>query len=290
MSTQAPVWYITQYDNRAFHIYQNKGNKLRPTVTMAGRVEADKAVFWKAGKGTARVKLKSQRAVPMNTDRKKIEATLKTWEAFDTVEEYDLDRMSVNEREIVAQSGAMALGRATDIEVYKTIAADAATSGTRFIDHNAAAFSAAYALEMCNALQLQKVPWDGNVFCGLPPLFWNQFISYRVVNSSDHVGQDLPFVKATDTRYWNGVNWFLNPEEDPGDFYPVPAANQQDIFMWHRSAIGWGNNTDLRSIWDWDNYESWWTVNMQSKGCAVTMQAEGYIRGRFASNSSITIS
>ncbi|MDZ7824069.1 MAG: phage capsid protein [Ahrensia sp.] len=34
------------------------------------------------------------------------------------LEEFDLDRMSVDEKEIVYQSGAMALGRATDIEIY----------------------------------------------------------------------------------------------------------------------------------------------------------------------------
>ena len=35
---------------------------------------------------------------------------------------------------------------------------------------------------------------------------------------------DLPFMKQTDSRFWNGVNWFLYVEEDAGDMYPIPTA------------------------------------------------------------------
>lgn len=287
MAHQAPEWYVTQYNNRVIQLYQNMGNKLRPTLTPAGRIEGEKAIFMRGGKGTARKKLRNTRAVPMNPDRKKFEVPLVTWEAFDTVEEYDLDRMTINEREQVAREGAIALGVATDQEIIDVIHAAVPTSGAQFVDGSSNDFSAAYAMLMVQRLQAQKVPWDGNVYAALPSIMWNQFLAHKVVNSADHVGSDIPFVKATDTRYWNGVNWFLLDD----DMFKVPSSNKADIFMWHRSAVGWGNNTDLRSIWDWDNYESWWTVNMQSKGAAAVMQENGagIIRGRFPTNGSITI-
>ncbi len=289
MTTNAPTWFPTQYANRAIHIYQNKGNRLRPMVTQATRIEgAEKAVFWRAGKSKAVKKTRNQRNVPSNADRKKFEVALATWTAFDTVEEYDLDRMTVDEKEIVYQSGAMALGRATDKEIYDVMKAakPAADAG---LDFSAGAFSAASALTLCSALQNDKVPWDGNVFCGLPSLQWNQFLANKVVNSADHV-KDLPFTKATDTRFWNGVNWFLQVEEDPEDFYRVPGANKQDLMIWHKSALGWGNHTDLRVIPQWDNYEDWWTINMSAKGCATTMQeGKGIKCFTTSSNSAIAI-
>ena len=286
MSNDAPNWFVTQYNARAFHIYQAKGFRLAPTVTPAGRIEGEKAIFWKAGAGTARKKTRGQRAVPMNAERKKVEAILSTWEAFDTVEEYDLDRMSVNEREIVAETGAMALGRAVDQQIMTRLNTDAAATGTAlYLNQAGNPFTLVHALTMCKMLQTSIKKWDGTVYCPLPALLWNQLLSYKQVNSSDHVGTDLPFVKATDTRFWNGVNWFLFPDE----FFPVPSANNFDIFMYSRDAAGWGNHTEIRSIWAWDNYESWWTVNMQSKGADVTLQAEGIVRGRFASNAAITL-
>lgn len=287
MTTQAPTWFPTQYANRAMHIYQNQGNRLRPMVTMATRIEgSEKAVFWLAGKTVAKKKVRNQRNIPGNADRKKFEVPLVTWVAFDTVEEYDIDRMTVDEKEIVYQSGAMALGRATDIEVYAVMAA-AHTAATK--DYSSGAFSAAAALDLCANLQAQKVPWDGQVYCGLPPLQWNQLLANKVVNSADHV-TDLPFTKSTDTRFWNGVNWFLFQEEDAQDIFPVPAANKQDCFIWHKSAVGWGNHTDLRVIPQWDNYEDWWTINMQAKGCATVMQeGNGIVRFKTSSNSAIAI-
>lgn len=290
MSINAPNWFPTQYANRAMHIYQTQGNRLRPMVTQATRIEgAEKAVFWLAGKSKAYKKTRGQRNVPSNADRKKFEVPLQTWTAFDTVEEYDLDRMTVDEKEIVYQSGAMALGRATDIEIYVTMAT-ALPAMSPGLDFSAGAFSAAQALTLCKALQDDKVPWDGQVYCGLPSLQWNQLLANKVVNSADHVGGDLPFTKSTDTRFWNGVNWFLQVEEDAQDLYPVPGANQQDLFIWHKSAVGWGNHTDLRVIPQWDNYEDLWTINMAAKGCATTMQeGKGIKRFRTSTNSAIAI-
>lgn len=290
MSANAPNWFPTQYANRAMHIYQNKGNRLRPMVTAATRIEgAEKAVFWLAGKSKAVKKTRNQRNVPSNSDRKKIETNLQTWTAFDTVEEFDLDRMTVDEKEVVYQSGAMALGRATDIDLYATMMAAApAVPGT--LDFSAGAFNAANALTLCAALQNDKVPWDGNVFCGLPSLQWNQLLANKVVNDADHVGGDLPFTKATDTRFWNGVNWFLQVEEDALDLYPVPASNKQDLVIWHKSGIGWGNHTDLRVIPQWDNYEDWWTINMAAKGCSIAlMEGKGIKRFTTSTNSAIAI-
>lgn len=288
MTAQAPTWFPTQYANRAMHIYQNQGNRLRPMVTQATRIEgAEKAVFWLAGKSTAAKKTRNQRNVPGNSARKKFEVALETWVAFDTVEEFDLDRMSVDEREIVYQSGAMALGRATDKEIYAVMATK--VTDVTGLDFSAGAFTAASALTLCAALQADKVPWDGQVYCGLPPLQWNQLLASKVVNSADHV-KDLPFTKATDTRFWNGVNWFLQVEEDDEDLYPVPDTNKQDLFIWHKSAVGWGNHTDLRVITQWDNYEDWWTINMQAKGCATVMQeGKGIKRFRTSTNSAISI-
>jgi len=293
MAAEVPQWFQTQYNNRVIELYQRKGNRLRPTVMPAMRItDSEKAVFMKAsGKGKARKKVRGQRATPMNIGRTKIEAPLVTWEAFDTVEEYDVDRMGVNEREFIANEGSNALGRATDDEIIDIIDAGAPTSGARFVDASSGAFTLVHAMGVIDALQSARVPWDGQVFCPLPTRAWNQFLSYKQVNSSDHVGQDLPFVRATDTRFWGGVNWFLyqSDPDDADDPLPSPSSNKLDTFAWHRTAVGWGNHTDLRSIWDWDNYESWWTINMQAKGVAVGLRPESYVRLRVSTNSAITV-
>lgn len=289
MTQNAPNWNTTQYANRSMAIYQQEGNRLRPTVTQAMRIENnEKGVFWLHGKTKAKKIERRERNQPGNGERKKFEVPLATWKAFDVVEEYDVDRMTVDEKEVVYQSGAEALGRATDIEIYAQMGGVKTVAD---VDFSAGAFSAANALKLCSLLQNDKVKWDGQVYCGLPSLQWNQLLANKVINNANHVGpSDLPFVKATDTRFWNGVNWFLFVEEDPLDLYPVPGANKQDLFIWHKSAMGWCNNTDLSVIPQWDNYENWWTINMTCKGAASPLQeGRGIKRFTTSSNSDIAI-
>ncbi len=287
MTDQAPEWFRTQYPNRVMHIYQNKGNRLRPCISQPVRFEgSEKAIFYLAGKSKAVKKSRNQRNVPGNSQRKKFEVALEGWKVFDKIEEWDLDRMSVDEREVVYESGAMALGRSTDEEVYAKMAA----AQTTVVDVSASAFSAASALLLCSKLQKMKVPWDGNVYCGLPALQWNQFLANKVVNSSEHVGPDVPFVKATSTRFWNGVNWFLFEEEEDQDLYPVVTTKTQDLFIWHKSAIGWAAHTDLKMRVDWDTYEDGWIVNMDAKGASTALQeGNGIVRFRTATDGEIAI-
>lgn len=289
MSINAPEWLRPQYENRVAHIYQNRGNKLRPTVTAATSFSgSDKAVFYLAGKSKAVEKTRNQQLKPSNGPRKKFEASLKTWVVFDTLEQFDIDRLTLNEREVIYESGAMALGRATDIEIYRALAAAKPSAD---VDYSSGAFGAVSALDLCSRLQNQKVPWDGQVFCGLPSLQWNQLLANKLFNSADHVGpNNLPFVGATDTRYWNGVNWFLIVEEDAQDLFPVPGANKQDLFIWHKSAIGWGRHTDLRMIPQWHNEWDYWSFNMQTLGVAIALQeGNGIVRFTTSTNSTIAV-
>ncbi len=298
MSVNAPDWFVTQYETRAMHIYQERGNRLRPTVTPATSFSgSDKARFFRAGKTKARKISGNTTPVPGGGDRKIFEVSLATWQAFDELNQYDLDRLSIDEKEAIYESGAMALGRATDIEIYDVMKAKHTTMDTYMganLDFSSGAFSAASAMTLCASLQDDKVPWDGNIWCGLPSLQWNQLLANKVVNSSDHVGQNLPFVQATDTRFWNGVNWFLFVEEDAEDLYPVPSSNKQDLFIWHKSAVGWGAHTDLTMIPQWDNRAPGggaWTFNMQAKGAATAdmQDGKGIKRFRTSTNSAIAI-
>lgn len=283
MSNDAPNWFVEQYNNRVIHKFQSKGFKLAGTVMPAGRIEGTKAYFPVAGKGTAKKKIRGNRATPMNAGRSNVEAVLDTFEAFDYLYMYDLTRMSVNEREVLQQTGANALGRAVDSEMFSAFEATAPTSGSRFVDGGTDGFTLDYALTMCSRLQAQEVDWDGNVFCPLPALAWNQLLAYKQFNSSDYVGPNLPFLKSTTAKTWNGVNWFLGTE----DWFTVPSSDKVDIHMYHKSAFGWANNKTLQSIWAWDNALGAWSIRMESEGADAALLSEGIIRGRFATNTAI---
>lgn len=295
MSTNAPDWFRPQYESRVMHIYQTEGWRLQKAVTPATSFnDSNEAVFYIAGKTVARKIDRNTSPVPGGGDRKKFSVPLVTWQAFDELRQYDLDRLAINEREVIYHSGALALGRATDVEIYDVMktAAPAVDSG---LDFSSGAFTAAQAMTLTRAIVDSKAPFDGQIYCGLPSDAWFQFLANKVVNSADHVGPDnLPFNRPTDSRFWNGVNWFLLVEENADDFYLTHDTTKRDAFIWHKSAVGWGaKDGTLTMIPQWNNYGEGggcWSFNMQAKGAATTLQ-EGRAIKRFtlSNNAAIAI-
>lgn len=292
MSIDAPIWYVQQYKDGVIQKYQSKGFLLKSTVTAAGSIEGTKAFWNLQGRGKANKKKRGQAAVPMNAPKSRVEANLETWEAFDEVWKYDLSRMSANEKEAIQMAGAMALGRATDEEIMLELdkksskAAGTGSGASPYLDANGLPgmiggnnvnFGLKHLLLMCNALQDADVMWDGNVYCPLPSGLWNQAIAYKQFNNSDWTGDDLSFTKSTVSKFWNGVHFFLAPNE----LFQQNEAGHWDIEMYHRSSSGWANNSELETIWAWDNRMGCWTVRMETEGATATFQPEGTVRGRF---------
>ena len=291
---------MEQYNDGVIQKYQAKGYLLKSSVTPAGSIVGSKAYFNLMGKGKANKKKRGQAAVPMNAKKGRVEAILETWEAFDEVYTFDLARMTANEKEAIQTAGAMALGRATDDEIMAKMNASSsllAATGTGMkplLDANGLPgmvggtdtdFDLKYLLLMASALKQADVPWDGNVFCPLPSLIFDQACAYKQFNSADWTGEDLSFTKATVSKFWGGVHWFQAPD----DLFFENVENHYDIQLYHRSSSGWGNNSELKTIWDWDNRLGCWTVRMETEGAAACFQPEGVVRGRFKVPTTITL-
>ena len=295
MSNNMPNWFIEQFNNEAIPIYQNDGNRLRPAVMSAGEVTAEKATWFLEGTGEATEMNGSlSPATPMNAGAWKVSGTLKTWQAFEYIKEFDADRAGPSERRSVVRIGAKALGRAADRAILTELNAAASTTDPLYYkDFSGEAPSPRAILEALTLLQDQDIPDDGEVYCPLPPLIFNMMLSYKSFASADYVGTDIPYIKRTTTRFWNGVNFFRYPKKE----FFVPAAGKIDVFLWHRTAIGWGNNTELATNFAWENDLTAWSMNCRSKGLAKALmkpggdasQATGIVRARFASNGSITL-
>lgn len=295
MSINAPDWFRPQYESRAMHIYQTRGWKLRSTVTPATSFnDSNEAVFYIAGKTVARKITRNTTPEPGGGDRKKFTAPLETWQAFDELRGHDLDRLAINEREVIYESGGMALGRATDKEIYDKMKVAAPTVDAA-LDFSDAAFSAPRAMLLARAIKQSTKLADGQIFCGLPEYAWDELLANKVVHDASILGNGMsPFVQPTESRYWHGVTWFLNMEENAEDFYPVPEANKADAFIWHYTAMGWGaKDGTLTMIPQYENRMEGgggWTFNMLAKGCATTLQeGRGIKRFRLKTNATLAI-
>lgn len=297
MADNASVMFRTQYVDRVSAIYQQRGGRFRGMTSQPTSFNgSNEAKFFIAGKNTAyETTGPGQQNVPSGQPITPKLVALRTFTVYDHVYEWDEDRLSVDEKEVIYNAGAMAMGRKSDDvtleKAYEGV--PAVTNLGASCDFSGGAFSAVNAMTMCLNAQNMQAPWDGNWFCPLPALAWNQLLLNKIVNSADHVNRDdLPFMKATDSRFWNGVNWFLYiPDPDQPNIYPSSEVGKQDTLMWHLSALGWAPHTDMKVSTQWHNEIDTLSINMKMKGAPTTLQpdSKGIVRARLQSSGSLAL-
>lgn len=301
MSNDVPKWYKTQYDDKVRHKFQAKGFRFKDTVTPETKIEGSDAVFRVMGKSVAQKKVRGQAARRNSSDKITVKASLETFEFLDEVEDFDADRVGAGEKDAVAKSGAMAVGRGVDHEIIgriydnsNTAAPEGGSSETPLLSNsglpglvggNDVDFSLAHLLLMQTALQEADVPWDGNVYCPLPAMIWNQACAYKQFNSADWVGDQLSFLNNSVSKFWNGVHYFLAPNE----FFPRFEDGHYDLIAWHKEAVGYADNNQLSSKWQYDIDYGVQKIRLESVGAVAVLQKEGLVRARVKVPTNITL-
>lgn len=288
MGQNAPNWYVPAFDDKATEVFQAKGNLLRGTFSTPIKKEASQVTFFVAGRGEAEPLQRGSMGGVMNAGRGILTATMQDWQAAEWAYETDLEKMSVDERAVIASQIGKACGRRADLIPINEINSatltmvDATNAGGNA--NSASPFTLVMALTGIRILQTNDVEFDdGNVFCGMPATAWNQFTSYKQVNSSDWVGVDgLPYKTGRKFKDWNGVRWFRMPDS----YCPVTGTSAVDFFMWHKSAVGQAVNYELRTDVTWENLYSGWYHNSRFAATAKVLLPPGIIRFRYGGNAS----
>jgi hypothetical protein len=290
MAQEAPNWYVQAYIDRAVEVFQASGHKLKGMYTEPARIQANIVNWMIAGKGEAVPLQRGGFGAAMNAARSTFSATMQDWQASDWVWQVDITKMTANEMEVVQSTCGKALGRRSDLIAINAMNAAAPTiiSDQAVSNGTGTGFTLPMALAGLQTLQAHDVDTeDGQVYCGLPSLAWNQFMSYRQVNDADWVGYDgLPYKTGSKFKDWNGCKWFRMPDSyapNPGQTY------QQDFFMWHKSALGFATNYEVKSVVTWENIFSGWYHNNIFAATAQVLLVPGLIRFRINPLTAITV-
>lgn len=121
MSTSIQHAFVKQFEAEVFQAYQRMGSKLRATVRNKSGVVGSSTIFQKVGKGIAATKSRHGSVPVMNLDHSSIEVTLQDYYAGDWVDRLDELKISIDERQVIANAGAYALGRKTDEMVINAL-------------------------------------------------------------------------------------------------------------------------------------------------------------------------
>lgn len=262
MATTIDQAFIKQFEREVHEAFQRQGSKLRNTVRVINNVNGSEAVFQKVGKGTASTKSTHGMVPVMNLDHSAVTATLQDFYAGDWVDRLDELKINIDERQVIANAGAYALGRKADELIITEMASVGA--GQEIVDGNVG-MTLTKVLDALTMLGDADVPDDGERYAVVGWKQWSELLQINEFASADFVGPDeLPFKATMQAKRWLGTLWI------PHSGLPIDANDIRSCFWYHKSAIGHAAAADVETDITWHGDRAAHFVNnMMSQGSAL---------------------
>ena len=230
--------FITQFEAEVHMAYQRMGSKLKNLVRTVNGVNGSSVKFQKVAKGAANTKARHAEVVAMDLSHTAVSATLTDYYAADYVDKLDELKVNIDERQVIAQSAAYALGRKTDdviIDVLK-----GATSIANNVNSSATGMSLIKAKNMMETFNTNDVPDDNQRYWAIGPKQWSDLLSVDQFSRVEYVGpQDLPFANGMTAKRWMGFLFFVHSG--------LTVATDRQTLAFHKSALGLGVGTDVKT-------------------------------------------
>lgn len=229
--------FVKQFESEVHMAYQRMGSKLRNTVRYKGNVRGSSTTFQKVGKGTAGTKSRHGNVPVMTIDHTSVECTLADFYAADYIDKLDELKINHDERMVVTQSSAAAIGRKTDeliITALDTTSNTITESGTTGLNQTKVNTVFEY-------FGNNDVPDDGERYFVISPGAWTDLLGLNAFSSADFVGPDeLPYKGGMVAKRWMGFMWMT--------FSGLSVASSiRKNFAFHRTAIGVAAGSEVQT-------------------------------------------
>ena len=274
MSASIDQAFIKQYQTEVQEAYQRQGSKLRPTVRSKTEVRGASTVFQKVGRGTAAAKARNGVVPVMNIDHSQVECFLQDYYAGDWVDRLDELKTNIDERMVVANAGAYALGRKTDELIIAAL--DSATReavGTASGQTDNEGLTRAKVLLAFEMLGEADVPDDGNRFAVVGWKQWSELLQIEEFANADYVGEDdLPW-KGTQAKRWLGALWIPHSGL-------TKTGQLRYCYFYHKTAVGHAAGSEVITDITWHGDRAAHFVNTMMSQGAVLVDDTGVVRMR----------
>lgn len=239
MATDISDAFVKDYNARAHEAFQRQGSKLLNTVRHEPNIIGTTHTFQKIGTGVATTKARHGTITPMNQTHTPLAATIVDFYAGDWVDKLDESKITINERQVLANGGAWALGRKVDDQIIVAANADT-TNDIAFTVTNFGTILASL-LTMVEKMDTNDVPDDGQRFAILTPRTHTQAATVKEFASADYVdAMGNPFKQGLAKagarwKEWMGVKWGTHTG------LPGKGTTEAENYIYHKSAIGYAS-------------------------------------------------
>ena len=236
MATQISNAFIKQFESEVHMAYQRMGSKLKNTVRQTNNVQGNQARFQKVGTGVASTKSRHGEVPTMEITHSTVDVTLSDFYAADMVDKLDELKTNIDERQVLAQSAASALGRKVDQLIIDVLDAG---SNSNNVAHGSAALTLAKALTVYEAFGEADVPDDGQRYFVVSPAGWADLLQIDQFSRAEYVGEaDLPYAGGMTAKRWLGFLWFTHSGLSV-------SGTTRDCHAYHSTAVGMASAQDI---------------------------------------------
>ncbi|MBV6633315.1 MAG: hypothetical protein KI792_09850 [Alphaproteobacteria bacterium] len=266
MATTIDQAFIRQFEREVHAAYQRMGSKLRPTVRSKNEVKGASTVFQKVGKGVASTKARNGQVPVMDLVHDNETAYLEDYYAGDWIDKLDELKTNIDERQVIANAGAYALGRKTDELIIQEL-----DKSTNFAGDDTTGLTLEKVLTAFEMLGEKDVPDDGQRYAVIGWKQWTELLAIKEFASADYVGaEELPF-QVTQAKNWLGTMWI------PHSGLTIGTDDVRLCHWYHKTAIGHASGADVETDITWHGDRAAHFVNnMMSQG-AVIIDGDGVV-------------
>jgi len=284
MSTSITTSFITDYEADVHLIFQRFGTMILNAVRWKRDVVGSTAVFQTIAAGTATTKARHGTITPMNQTHSAPSATLADFYAGDWVDALDEAKINIDERMALARSGAAALGRKIDDQLFTTMTATTQSTITWTVTTSNNIRNGM--LAMVEALYANDVPNDGQLYGAMTSQQWAFAMTVQEFARADWVGPNgLPFTEGAPIGRWKeymGVKWTMHTG------LPNAGVANAEPFVWHKMAVGYAsgkhpknfaNRGEIVADITWHGDRAAHFINHMMSGGSILIDDTGVIQG-----------
>ena len=240
MATSITNAFITQFEAEVHMAYQRMGSKLKNLTRTVNGVNGNTVKFQKVAKGSANTKARHAEVVAMDLAHSNVSATLTDYYAADYVDKLDELKVNIDERQVVANSAAYALGRKTDSVITSVM--ENATALANNSSGTGTGMNLGKAQSMMELFNTNDVPDDNQRYWVVGPKQWSDLINLDQFSRVEYVGEgELPYAGGMTAKRWLGFLWFVHSGLE------TSGATDRHTVAFHKSSIGMGIGSDVKT-------------------------------------------
>jgi hypothetical protein len=216
------------------------GSKLKNLTRTVNGVNGNTVKFQKVAKGSANTKARHAEVVAMDLAHSNVSATLTDYYAADYVDKLDELKVNIDERQVVANSAAYALGRKTDSVITSVM--ENATALANNSSGTGTGMNLGKAQAMMELFNTNDVPDDQQRYWVVGPKQWSDLINLDQFSRVEYVGEsELPYAGGMTAKRWLGFLWFVHSGLE------TSGSTDRHTVAFHKSAIGMGIGSDVKT-------------------------------------------